>query len=244
MSAMGSWEWLEDTGGRITAGERVKLMPKLAATFGRFTVDRLRLALGASPRHSLGIEELWPEVPDSHLCREAEDEGRELQSVAVLNHGYRTWILGTALARIDGAALDPELFFAGALLHDLGLEHIEPGRCFTYRSALAAREAAVRAEVAADRALSVMDGIGMHITPGLRAEGRLGRHSCVGASGPASRAGRPGTCAGRRGTGALTLLARRSQSRARRSRAPGRQVGRLFTHHSVASDREWVREST
>lgn len=173
MSTLGSWEWLEDTCGRITARERVQLMPKLAGTFGRFTVDRLRLALGASPRHSLGIEELWPEVPDSRLCREAEEEGRELQSVSVLNHGYRTWILGTALARIDGAALDPELFFAGALLHDLGLEHIEPGRCFTYRSALAAREAAVRAEVAADRALYVMDGIGMHITPGLRAEDNL-----------------------------------------------------------------------
>lgn len=173
MRTVGSWDWLEETGGRLTARQRAQLLPKLAATFGRFTVDRFRLAMGTNPRHSLGAEELWPEAPDSRLCREAEEEGRALQSIAVLNHGYRTWVFGTAFARIDGTALDPELFFAAALLHDLGLEHIEPGHCFTHRSARAAREAAARAEVPADRALSMMDGIGMHITPGLRAEDSL-----------------------------------------------------------------------
>lgn len=173
MRAVGSWKWLEETGGNLTARDKARLLPALAGTFGRFTTDRLRLALGASVRHSFGAEELWPEAPDSRLSREAEQEGRELQSTAVVNHGYRTWVFGRALARIDGAELDPELFHAGALLHDVGLEHIEPDRCFTHRSALAAKTAAKRAEVSEDRALSMMDGIGMHITPGLRAEDSL-----------------------------------------------------------------------
>jgi hypothetical protein len=145
-------------------------LPKLVGTFGGFTADRLRLVLGSRVRHSFGVEDLWPEAPDSRLCREAEKEGRELQSNAMLAHGYRTWVFGAALARIDGSALDPESFYAAALLHDVGLEHIEPERCFTHRSARAARAAAERAELAEERALSIMDGIGMHITPGLRRE--------------------------------------------------------------------------
>jgi hypothetical protein len=173
MGAVGSWQWLEETGGNLTSRERARLLPALAGTFGRFTADRLRLALGVRTRHSFSAEDLWPEAPDSRLCLEAEEEGRALQSTAVLNHGYRTWVFGGALARIDGADLDPELFHAGALLHDAGLEHIEPERCFTHRSALAAQTAARRAEVSNERALSMMDGIGMHITPGLRAEDSL-----------------------------------------------------------------------
>jgi hypothetical protein len=167
---VGSWAWLEETGGNLTGRERVHLLPALAATFGRFSVDRLRLVLRARSRHALSAEDLWPQAPDSRLSREAAEEGRALQSTPTLHHGYRTWVFGSALARIDGANLDPELFHAGALVHDLGLEHIEPQRCFTYRSALAARAAAERAEVAEDRILSLMDGIGMHVTPGLRTE--------------------------------------------------------------------------
>lgn len=170
MSAIGSWQWLEETGGNLTGRERLALLPAIAATFGKFSADRLRLALHVKARHSLSATELWPMAPDSALCREAESEGRELQSSPVLQHGYRTWVFGTALARIDGVALDSEQFYASALLHDLGLEHIEPNRCFTHRGASSARDAALRAGMTEDQALPMMDGIGMHITPGLRSD--------------------------------------------------------------------------
>ena len=182
MSTIGSWQCLEETGGNLTARERRSLLPAIAKTFGKFSADRLRLALGMNPRHSLSPTELWPKAPDSALCREAEREGRDLQSSPVLQHGYRTWVFGSALARIDGADLEPELFYSSALLHDLGLEHIEPNRCFTHRSAQSARDAALRAGMPEHRALPMMDGIGMHITPGLRLEdGVIGFYIQAGA---------------------------------------------------------------
>ncbi len=165
---VGSWDWLTETGGVLTAKERLALVPSLAGTFGRFSLDRLRLAVRARPRHGLAAEDLWPAPPDSQLCRHAEQEARDLQSPAVVNHGYRTWVFGAALAKLDDAMFDPELFHAASLLHDLGLEHIEPARCFTRRSAESAEAVAERSGLDRAGALEMMNGIAMHITPGLR----------------------------------------------------------------------------
>lgn len=148
----------------MTGRERLSAFPALSRTFGRFTADRARLALALKPRHPWSADDLWPSAPDSKLMEEATDEATTLQSDAMLQHGYRTWVYGAALAHIDGAALDPELFHAGALVHDVGLEHRVKGRCFTYRSAEAAQAAALRAELDEVRTLQMLDGIAMHIS--------------------------------------------------------------------------------
>jgi len=167
---IGTWDWLTETGGVLTAKERLALVPSLAETFGRFSLDRLRLAIGARPRHGLSTEDLWPVRPDSQLSRHAEQEARDLQSLAVVNHGYRTWVFGAALAKLDNATIDPELFHSASLVHDLGLEHIEPGQCFTRRSGESAEIVAERSGLDRLSALEMMNGIAMHITPGLRYE--------------------------------------------------------------------------
>ena len=168
--ALGTFAWLEQTGGVLTVRERLAMLPALLRTFGQFSSDRLRLALGVTPRHAMTSDELWPKAPDSQLCRHAETEARELQSTAMLSHGYRTWVFGAAFARIDGAGLDPELFYASALLHDVGLEHPRQGRCFTYRSAEAAEAVSERAGLDEHRKCEMMDGIATHISPGLAYE--------------------------------------------------------------------------
>lgn len=170
MGKIGSWDWLAETGGNLTAKEKRALFSSIGRTFGQFAADRVRLAVGVRTRHSLGTDELWPSAPDSQLSRHAEEQARELQSSPVVQHGLRSWVFGSALAKIDGAVLDPELFHAAALLHDAGIEHTEPNRCFTYRSAQAASDVAARAGVDRSRAVEMMDGIGSHITPGLRYE--------------------------------------------------------------------------
>lgn len=167
---LGTWQWITETGGCLTARQRLALLPPLLGTFRAFSIDRLRLALRRRPRHGMSAEDLWPLAPDSPLCRQAGEEAHELQSTPVLHHGYRTWIFGAALARVDEASIDRELFHAGALLHDVGLEDIHPAQCFTRRSAEAARGVAERSGLEADRAIEMMTGITTHITPGLRYE--------------------------------------------------------------------------
>ncbi len=179
---LGTWDWLTETGGVLTAKERLALAPALVRTFGHFSLDRLRFAIRARPRHSFGADDLWPTHPDSQLARHAEEEARDLQSLAVVNHGYRTWVFGAALAKLDDSRLDPELFHAGSLLHDLGLEHIEPGQCFTRRSGQSAEAVAERSGLDRGEALEMMNGIAMHITPGLRRdESTLGFYLQAGA---------------------------------------------------------------
>ncbi len=166
-ACIGTWEWISETGGRLTAAERIRMVPALLGTFRSFVRDRIRLAASRRPRHGMSVEDLWPAAPDSLLTRHGEEEARELQSTAMLHHGYRTWIFGEALARIDRASLDPELFHVGSLLHDVGLEHIRENQCFTKKSAESAESVAHRGGLSADRTLEMMTGIVMHITPGL-----------------------------------------------------------------------------
>src|SRR5262249_48250632 len=79
------------------------------------------------------------------LAREAEDAAVE-QGVALVGHGYRTWMLGHALARQDRQVLDRELFYVAALLHDAGIVKVVTGEDFTIRSARVVSAVAERAK--------------------------------------------------------------------------------------------------
>ncbi len=167
---LGSWEWLCETGGSLTARQRVELLPGLLRTFGQFVGDRLWLALGRRRSLSLSVHDLWPVAPDSSICHRADEEARELQSAPLVNHAYRTWVFGSALAMLDEARLDREVFHVGSLLHDAGIETCKEAQCFTYRSAEAAQTVAREVAFDEQRTLQIMDGIANHITPGLRKE--------------------------------------------------------------------------
>ena len=91
-------------------------------------------------------------------------------------------IFGTALAKLDRASVDPELCHAGSLVHDVGLEHIETGQCFTRRSAEAARVAGEHSGLEHEQMLELMNGIVTHITPGARyADSPIGFYLQAGA---------------------------------------------------------------
>ena len=171
---LGSYAWLQQTGGRLSPADKRALTGAIFTSLGAFFLDRARLRLGTSPSHGKTADALWPSgTPDSALCRQAEEAAGDLQSPWMLGHARRTWVFAHALAEIDGAAPDPELLYVGALLHDVGLEQPGAEVCFTHGSASAAWEVAAEAELPSARRGALADGIGMHITPGLSAEDSL-----------------------------------------------------------------------
>lgn len=170
---VGDWQWLEETGGKLTSQQRRSMVPALAVTFGQFFADHFRLAIGRRPIGSHSADDLWPTAPDSVFARRSEEAARELQTLPVVHHAFRTWIFGHALAKIDEMNLDTEVFHAGSMMHDVGLEHPVAGQCFTRRSAEAAREVAQTLDFDATRTREMMDGIVAHITPGLQREQTL-----------------------------------------------------------------------
>lgn len=107
-----------------------------------------------------------PVAPDSKFARQVEECADE-QSPALIGHGYRTWIFGACFSQLDGVAVDPELLYAAALLHDSGLMSSVVGEDFTIRSAEVIRRACTDA-VDPTQATVISDAVVAHATPGLR----------------------------------------------------------------------------
>jgi hypothetical protein len=176
---IGGWEWTQRTKGRLTRGERLQLLAATVNGQRDFFLHRLRRARpSVTPRP--GDRNIRP--PDSRFAREVEAAAAE-QNPVLITHGYRSWIYGRALAAVDGVKVDEELLFAGALLHDHGIEPIVPGEDFTLRSAQRATECAHVAELDDDRTFALADAITVHTTPGITIErdGALGYYIQNGA---------------------------------------------------------------
>ncbi len=94
------------------------------------------------------------------------------QGLALRQHGYRTWLIGAALADQDRAGLDPELFYITSLLHDAGMVSAVAGQDFTVRSGQILMDVCRRAQ-ASGRGQEAADAAVAHATPGLRAGDNL-----------------------------------------------------------------------
>ncbi|MBF6213459.1 HD domain-containing protein [Nocardia puris] len=158
------WEWAERTGGKLTGAQRRQLTAKLAATLPGVVADRVRLALG---KRGAGHVDLDAAPPDSKLSRATEEEARECLSPYVLEHSYRTYYFGRALAELSGTSYDDELAYVSCLLHDLTLETPSPGACFAVDGAERAKAFVTAHGASEHQAHLVGAAIAAHLTPGV-----------------------------------------------------------------------------
>jgi hypothetical protein len=98
------------------------------------------------------------------------EEAAEEQSGHVKGHGYRTWAFGSGLATLDRNELDPEVFYAAALLHDYGVAEAVPGEDFVLRSATRAERCVDDAGLGEPIAVAIADSISIHSTAGITVE--------------------------------------------------------------------------
>jgi hypothetical protein len=166
---LGGLAWARRTNGVLTRRERTRLLASTALGQWENALGRAKLALGRVPSGAANIDVHTFEPPDSAFAREAELACAE-QPAAVAGHSYRTWLFGNALAALDRTALDPELFYCGALVHDHGIAQPTPGRDFTLASAERILACATAAGAPSERAELLADGICVHTTPGISVE--------------------------------------------------------------------------
>lgn len=178
---IGSLAWVARTGGNLTARERRSFLGAILRTTALYTVGRARLALGLRHGDAARLDLDAFALPDSTLAKAAEEEARGSLTPTMVNHSYRTFAFGLALARLDGVAVDVEQLYAASLLHDIALEHPEPGRCFAVRGAERVRAVCERAGADAATTRAIAEGVSIHITPGVG-------HEC-GPLGPTVNAG-------------------------------------------------------
>lgn len=159
------WEWATGTGGALTRRQRGQLTGKLVAALPGIVAGQVRLALGRRGAGRVDFDAL--RLPDSRLARAAETEARERLTPHVLEHSYRSYFFGRALADLDGVKYDDELAYVACLLHDLNLEHPTPGRCFAVVGAERAVEFATGAGATPEQARTIGAAIAAHLTIGV-----------------------------------------------------------------------------
>jgi hypothetical protein len=108
-------------------------------------------------------------IPDTPLVREITAYIRDAEDDLLFDHSRRVFLFGVLQGRRRGLEPNPELLYAGAMFHDLGLtEHYRTSQLrFEVNSANAAREFLVEHDVDSADADKVWLSIALHTTPGI-----------------------------------------------------------------------------
>jgi hypothetical protein len=162
MTSTNSYTWSCSTNGALSAAQR----RATKAAIRRAYVEIGR-GLVASLKHRSGTNWSLPSAPDSALARLAEEAAAD-QGPALAGLGYRTWVIGDALALHDGSPMDPELFYVASLLHYSGMMRQVVGEDFTVRSAGIVLDLCERVGTMDDKiGPRLADAIVGHASPGL-----------------------------------------------------------------------------
>ena len=108
-------------------------------------------------------------VPDSKLAREVTELVRDTEPPLLFHHSSRVYYWGALTGTRRGLRFDPELLYAGAMFHDMGLtpKHASAHERFEVDSANAARDF-LRSHGIAERDIeTVWTAIALHTTPGI-----------------------------------------------------------------------------
>ena len=108
-------------------------------------------------------------VPDSKLAREVTELVRDTESSLLFHHSSRVYYWGALTGTRRGLRFDPELLYAGAMFHDMGLTptHASAHERFEVDGANVARDF-LRGHGIAERDIeTVWTAIALHTTPGV-----------------------------------------------------------------------------
>lgn len=163
---VGSLAWARARDGRLSRRDQLAVAAATSRDVAAFARSQLLLATGRGAR--TGAVELDSlQLPDSELTQAALRLATERQSAAMLNHANRTFGFGLAIAEHRQISLDLELFWCACLLHDVELEHPEPGRDFAAEGGLTAHDVLLEAGATPSDAEAIAETIVRHASPGI-----------------------------------------------------------------------------
>src|SRR6202022_5071930 len=108
-------------------------------------------------------------VPDSKLAREMAEFVRDTESPLLFHHSSRVYYWGAPTGKRWGLRFDPELLYAGAMFHDMGLtpQYSTTQERFEVDSANTARDFLRSRGVHQQDVETVWTAIALHTTPGI-----------------------------------------------------------------------------
>ena len=108
-------------------------------------------------------------IPDSKLAREITELVRDTEPPLLFHHSSRVYYWGALTGKRRGLSFDPELLYAGAMFHDMGLtpQYASADKRFEVDGANTARDF-LRSHGIAEREIeTVWTAIALHTTPGI-----------------------------------------------------------------------------
>jgi hypothetical protein len=108
-------------------------------------------------------------VPDSKLARAVTELVRDTETPLLFNHSSRVYYWGALAGKRRGLRFDPELLYAGAMFHDMGLtdRYRSADERFEVDSANTARDFLRSHGIAQQDIETVWTAIALHTTPGV-----------------------------------------------------------------------------
>jgi len=108
-------------------------------------------------------------VPDCKLAREVTELVRDTEPPLLFHHSSRVYYWGALTGKRRGLHFDPELLYAGAMFHDMGLtpKHASADERFEVDGANAARDFLRIYGIAEQDIETVWTAIALHTTPGI-----------------------------------------------------------------------------
>jgi hypothetical protein len=108
-------------------------------------------------------------IPDSSLAREITAVVRDTETPLLFHHSSRVYYFGAMAGKRRGLKFDPELLYAGAMFHDMGLTpmHASAHERFEVDGANAARDFLRSHGIVEQDVETVWTAIALHTTPGI-----------------------------------------------------------------------------
>src|SRR5204863_2029532 len=105
-------------------------------------------------------------IPDSKLAREVTELVRDTEPPLLFHHSSRVYYWGALTGKRRALHFDPELLYAGAMFHDMGLtpQYASADKRFEVDSANTARDFLRRDGIGAQDSQTVSTSIAMHAT--------------------------------------------------------------------------------
>jgi hypothetical protein len=108
-------------------------------------------------------------IPDSKLAREITEMVRDTEPGLLFHHSSRVYYWAALAGKRRGLRFDPELLYAGAMFHDMGLtpQHSSADERFEVDGANVARDFLRGHGIAQQDIDTVWTAIALHTTPGI-----------------------------------------------------------------------------
>ena len=108
-------------------------------------------------------------IPDSKLAREITEVVQDTVTPLLFHHSSRVYYFGALAGKHRGLKFDPELLYAGAMFHDMGLtpRHSSRTERFEVDGANVARDFLKAHNIAQGDIDLVWTAIALHTTPGI-----------------------------------------------------------------------------